>query len=975
MKETRKTHAFVAMGLLFISFADSVYAEEESSKHTPRVDWIREHAMRFRSIDPNDENFTDFEPLAEILSDVRIVQLGEMGHGDGATFHAKTRLIKFLHQELGFDVLAFESGLYHCRKAWELLRSGMEPYDAFRAGVFGVWSGSEQLRPLIEYWGRVAKSDRPLELCGFDCQFTGSVVILIDDINELWEALGTAAPDASQRRAIVETLNKLAYSWRYEPTLEKRRQCHNALIVWREALNAARPSDALTETELAFWRQFVDSTTALAAYRGWTLDELESEKRETIRDPQMARNLIWLAREVYPQRKMIVWASSPHLTHNRPSDWDTAMGHEVFKVLGKETYTVGFIAGEGDWGLWTTREEAKELEPPASGSLEDFFMRAGCESAFLDFRSLGADGAWLKEKLPARPFGLYNWEFNWTDMFDGIVFIREMYANTARKRDFTQEKTTEPSHELAITNLSGRSHCVQGATVSVIVTVKNQGNTNETFDLTLTDSTEGKIIANKSITLSASGHGMDETVDRIWTGQNPGDLFGSAPSCGEGDVNGDSYNDILISANEYPNHERRGRVYLYYGGTHISTTPDLIFDGESGGDQFGYIDTALGDVNHDTYADIVVGALGHNSRRGRVYLYYGGPSLSSASADLVFDGPSADGLFSNVALGDVNHDHCDDLIVGAPLHDSQKGKVYLYYGAPARDMDTICDKSFDTGTAAIQRFGDRQIAVGGDVNGDQYGDLIVTSWKWPDGKAKGRAYLFYGGKGTSMDEDWNKIFTGEENGDCFGYGAELGDVNADGYADVIIAAYRYDSKRGRVYIYYGGPDMDTEPDLILTGEDNIPEFGHALALGDVNNDNYEDILIGASNWSNGDCTGRAYLYYGGDPMDNICDITFTGPDGPGVSFGVNLDMGDINGDGYDDALIGGHRYPSFSYQGRAYLYFGGPGGSTKVSFDWNTTNASIGHHALQAESIPVEGEENTANNTKTITIDVEEPPK
>src|SRR5262249_30230837 len=117
-----------------------------------RVAWLKKHVVALRSIDPTDEDFADLEPIRKAIGEARIVFLSEQSHGDGATFHARTRLIKFLHQKCGFDVLAFESGLYDCRKAWELLRGGkMAPREAVSQGVFGIWTGSEQVQPLIEY--------------------------------------------------------------------------------------------------------------------------------------------------------------------------------------------------------------------------------------------------------------------------------------------------------------------------------------------------------------------------------------------------------------------------------------------------------------------------------------------------------------------------------------------------------------------------------------------------------------------------------------------------------------------------------------------------------------------------------------------------------------------------------------------------------------------------------------------------------
>jgi len=145
-----------------------------------------------------------------------------------------------------------------------------------------------------------------------------------------------------------------------------------------------------------------------------------------------------------------------------------------------------------------------------------------------------------------------------------------------------------------------------------------------------------------------------------------------------------------------------------------------------------------------------------------------------------------------------------------------------------------------------------------------------------------------------------------------------------------------------------------------------------LYCADFNRDNYKDIVVGAYNWFHGSRVGRAYLYYGGTKtsIDTKPDKVFTG-DAPGGFFGHFIGRGDFNKDGYVDFVAGAWAHSD--KEGRAFLYYGSPGDSTELKFDWNTTNAASGKHVLKATIDPVLGEEDTADNTMTTTVDVKAP--
>lgn len=324
--------------------------------------------------------------------------------------------------------------------------------------------------------------------------------------------------------------------------------------------------------------------------------------------------------------------------------------------------------------------------------------------------------------------------------------------------------------------------------------------------------------------------------------------------------------------------------------------PTYIYDGEAAGDWFGQWVASAGDVNNDGFDDFIIGTQYNNAgeaKGGRAYVFSGltGDTL------YVFTGTVNNLIFGHSveSAGDVNNDGYDDLIIGAPetfTLDIDPGRAYVFSG---KTGDTLYAY---TGEASGDRFG-YNVASAGDVDNDGFDDFIIGAID--NNSNRGRAYVFSGKTGDTL-----YVFSGEADFDGFGSpSGSAGDVNNDGYSDIIIGAPGNDSggiNAGRVYVF-SGKTGDTL--YVFTGEAQDDRFGlWASTAGDVNNDGFDDIIVGAfNNDAAGVDAGRAYVFSGqtGDTL-----YIFDG-EAAGDQFGLLANAaGDVNGDSFDDLIIGAY---------------------------------------------------------------------
>ena len=396
------------------------------------IGWLRDHHQVVRA---TGDNYDDLQFLKTVLADRRIVQIGESHHSVAEYGTAKTRLIKFLHQEMGFDVLAFESSVYECFAA-DFQR--LSARDALTQSVFGVWA-SEEVLPLFQYVKDTRATDRPLSFVGFDPQISSATGVRSRP-EFFRRVIGAIDRRYADEVALLDSIfidriqrEGPSYAKSQEETLVAFYERLSAFLETnRDALVAAFPGDASPLIAQRVAWSSIKLVQLLRSY-GDNPSDPSMAGHMAIRDGAMADNLTFLARDLYPDRKIIVWAANIHIRHaNHQTSWVfPTMGRWLAERFRDELYTIGLYPNRGQTP-WGNRNVAFEAAP--AGSFERLLADTGPPMLFVDFlgQTLEPGTRWMFETMPARDASITNTPDMLTvpmvprDQYDGVLFFDQI---------------------------------------------------------------------------------------------------------------------------------------------------------------------------------------------------------------------------------------------------------------------------------------------------------------------------------------------------------------------------------------------------------------------------------------------------------------------------------------------------------------------------------------------------------------------
>jgi erythromycin esterase len=404
--------------ILIFTFATTVSFGQQKVK-----DYVLHNLVPISTISPDSTSYDDLSAIGNSIGNARIVMLGEQDHGDAATFLAKTRLIKYLHEKKRFNVLAFESDFFGLNNGWNNLNKSNLQIDSFlENNILSLWASCDACNDLFyKYIPLSQKSDVPIMVTGFDNQpiYTYSRKHLVEELDSVFRQLDLpVTKTANYKSRMLVELQKLVTEFGYQrPGNDFFYACGNTLKIIKEQVK-----NKLSDEN--FWSLVIDNLIAFNEEELY-LNKKDKWQVERVREKQMALNLKWIAQTKYPNEKIIVWAANNHVANYSDRKY-TSMGQYLSSEtsLSDVIYSIGFTSYQGRGGrLW---EKEFTIHKPRNNSLESW-INDTFQYAFIDFTAHTRTSPKSNEVFNMRGWRYWTSKKQWNRVFHGMFYIKEMH--------------------------------------------------------------------------------------------------------------------------------------------------------------------------------------------------------------------------------------------------------------------------------------------------------------------------------------------------------------------------------------------------------------------------------------------------------------------------------------------------------------------------------------------------------------------